>query len=151
MNLAGCHGIGHWAHVLENGLRLVEQSKANAEVVSLFAILHDSKRQSETHDPQHGPRAAEFAASLRGSVISLSDSEFELLYVAYRDHTHEPTHADITVQTCWDADRLDLGRVGVKLIPSRLCTRFAQSPNYRVQPTRVSSNHPPIDRKRLGH
>jgi uncharacterized protein len=29
---------------------------------------------------------------------------------------------NITVQTCWDADRLDLGRVGIKPDPKRLFT-----------------------------
>jgi uncharacterized protein len=28
-------------------------------------------------------------------------------------HSEGAVHADPTVQTCWDADRLDLGRVGV--------------------------------------
>lgn len=34
--------------------------------------------------------------------------------------------ADITVQTCWDADRLDLGRVGIRPDPDRLCTSAAK-------------------------
>ena len=45
-------------------------------------------------------------------------------------HTHERTHPDVTVQTCWDADRLDLGRVGITPHPSRLCievTRRAET------------------------
>ena len=36
--------------------------------------------------------------------------------------------ADITVQTCWDADRLDLGRVGIRPDPRRLCTAAARNP-----------------------
>ena len=36
--------------------------------------------------------------------------------------------ADITVQTCWDADRLDLGRVGIIPRPDRLCTEEARDP-----------------------
>ena len=36
------------------------------------------------------------------------------------------TTGDITVQTCWDADRLDLGRVGVYPEPARLCTDAAR-------------------------
>jgi len=32
------------------------------------------------------------------------------------------------VQTCWDADRLDLGRVGKKPDPLRLCTAAARKP-----------------------
>lgn len=52
--LRGDHGVAHWARVLENGLRLSEKTGANAEVVSLFAILHDSRRINEVTDPEHG-------------------------------------------------------------------------------------------------
>ena len=34
----------------------------------------------------------------------------------------------MTIQTCWDDDRLDLGRVGVTLHPNRLCTEAAKRP-----------------------
>jgi uncharacterized protein len=34
----------------------------------------------------------------------------------------------MTVLTCWDADRLDLGRVGIKPNPHRLCTAAARDP-----------------------
>jgi uncharacterized protein len=46
----GDHGVVHWARVLENGLRLSELTKANAEIVSLFAVLHDSRRINEVTD-----------------------------------------------------------------------------------------------------
>ena len=39
MPLDGLHGIAHWARVLENGRRLAIQTKANMEVVELFAIF----------------------------------------------------------------------------------------------------------------
>lgn len=42
-------------------------------------------------------------------------------------HDRERTHPDITIQTCWDSDRLDLGRVGVTPHPSRLCTEAAKT------------------------
>ena len=67
----GDHGVAHWARVLENGLRLSKETDANIEVVQLFAVLHDSRRQNEVTDPDHGPRAAEFAMELRGSVFDL--------------------------------------------------------------------------------
>src|SRR5262249_13184771 len=51
----GDHGVAHWARVLENGLRLAWETGANIEVVSLFAILHDSRRLNECSDPDHGP------------------------------------------------------------------------------------------------
>ena len=109
-------------------LRFAETG-ANVEVVSLFAVLHDSRRINEVTDPEHGPRAAEFAVELRGSVFDLDDHEFRLLYRACEGHTHERNHHDVTIQTCWDSDRLDLGRVGIMPHPSRLCTEFAKRPD----------------------
>jgi uncharacterized protein len=38
------------------------------------------------------------------------------------------TDPDVTVRTCWDADRLDLGRVGVTPDPILLCTDVARRP-----------------------
>jgi uncharacterized protein len=124
----GDHGVAHWARVLENGLRLAETTGSDSEVVQLFAVFHDAKRVKETSDPDHGRLGAEFAAELRGQVFALSDQKFGLLYRACSGHTHEQTHPDITVQTCWDADRLDLGRVGVTPHASRLCTDAAKDP-----------------------
>src|SRR4029077_8472868 len=69
----GDHGVAHWARVLENGLRLAGETGANIEVVSLFAILHDSRRVSEATDPDHGPRAAKFAGTLRGPLFDLPE------------------------------------------------------------------------------
>lgn len=122
----GCHGLAHWARVLENGRRLCEETRASMEVVSLFAVFHDSRRVNESTDPEHGQRGADFAAELRGSMFDLDDHDFNLLYRACAGHTHERTHPDVTIQTCWDADRLDLGRVGIQPHPSRLCTEVAK-------------------------
>ena len=124
----GDHGVAHWARVLENGLRLAEETGADLGVVRLFAVLHDSRRVNEATDPEHGPRAAEFALSLRGRLLDLPDHEFRLLHRACAGHTHERTHPDVTIRTCWDADRLDLGRVGITPHPSRLCTEAARRP-----------------------
>jgi hypothetical protein len=37
---------------------------------------------------------------------------------------------EITVQTCWDADWLDLGRVGIMPDPRYLCTIAAKQPEF---------------------
>jgi uncharacterized protein len=124
----GFHGVAHWARVLENGLRLAEQTGAVVEVVQLFAVLHDCRRLNEHHDPDHGPRAAELARSLRGEVFDLAKGHFRLLHRACAGHTHERTHPDVTIQTCWDADRLDLGRVGMMPDPRYLSTEMARRP-----------------------
>lgn len=125
----GPHGVCHWARVLENGLRLAEVTGANADVVRLFAIFHDSRRVNESTDCGHGQRGAELAAHLRGEVFDLPDPEFLLLYAACAGHEHGMIDAAVTVQTCWDADRLDLGRVGMHPDPRMLCTDVARHPD----------------------
>ncbi len=70
----------------------------------------------------------------------LEDHQFHLLYRACEGHTHERDHPDVTIQTCWDSDRLDLGRVGITPHPSRLCTAVAKRPEtIRWADARASS------------
>ncbi|MEZ6123856.1 MAG: hypothetical protein R3C49_11845 [Planctomycetaceae bacterium] len=128
LTVRGDHGVTHWARVLENGLRICETEDANPDVVSLFAVFHDSCRQNECHDPGHGLRGARLAKQLRGELFELSDADFHLLYTACADHTDEQTHPDVTVQACFDADRLDLGRVGIAPESEWLSTAAARSP-----------------------
>ena len=123
----GIHGAAHWGRVLENGIFLAEQTGADRTVVTLFAVLHDSRRINDGHDPQHGYRGGELAKSLRNTHVFLEDSQFELLYDACLRHTDGHTEADVTIQTCWDADRLDLGRVGIWPEPRKLCTAAAKA------------------------
>ena len=128
LSLDGIHGAAHWARVRENGLRLAELTGANPEVVELFAYLHDSKRLSDGFDPGHGRRAAEFVETLQGSLFTLAEGDLQLLVYACHHHSREITEAEITVQTCWDADRLDLGRIGVRPNAHYLCTAAAKRP-----------------------
>jgi uncharacterized protein len=122
----GIHGPVHWARVLENGQRLAAVTGASLAVVELFAVFHDACRVNDDFDPEHGSRGAALAAKFRGKHFELGDKEFTALSVACRLHTAGLTEADVTVQTCWDADRLDLGRVGVKPRRKKLCTAAAR-------------------------
>jgi uncharacterized protein len=124
--LRGHHGVVHWARVLENGQRLAAATGAKMDVVTLFALFHDSRRVNEFSDFGHGHRGATYARSLRGKLIHLDDTDFELLFEACRLHTDGLTEGDITLQVCWDADRLDLGRVGITPEPGLLCTDAAR-------------------------
>jgi uncharacterized protein len=124
--LRGYHGVVHWARVFENGLRIAEANGADVDVVMLFALFHDARRINEDRDHGHGQRGGDFAKSLRGTLVHRDDHRFDLLYEACRLHTDGHTEADPTIQACWDADRLDLGRVGVKPARHRLCTDAAR-------------------------
>jgi uncharacterized protein len=59
--------------------------------------------------------------------------------VAFQQHTGGTYAPNVTVATCWDADRLDLPRVFIKVNPQLLCTQYAKDPvmieaaNQRVQ------------------
>lgn len=123
----GLHGTGHWARVLANGRRLTRTTGANLDVVELFAVFHDSCRENDGGDPEHGLRAARLAAKMRGKWFELGNADMELLFHACADHTAGMTESDVTIQTCWDADRLDLGRVGIRPDPARLCTDPAKT------------------------
>jgi uncharacterized protein len=125
----GTHGGAHWARVRDNGLRLARITGADPKVVELFAFLHDACRLHDGSDPGHGRRAAEFAESLHGAVYRLSPRQLEQLRMACEGHSDGLLEADVTVQTCWDADRLDLGRIGIRPEPSRLCTEAARQPD----------------------
>jgi uncharacterized protein len=141
MNLHGIHGAAHWQRVRENGLRIAKQSGADPLIVELFAFLHDCCREDDGTDPGHGERAAEFSLTLRGTIIHLSDAEFALLHEAIRDHELGLTKGDITVLTCWDADRLDLGRVGIRPDPRYLCTDFARKKQTIAWALKRSDQH----------
>jgi uncharacterized protein len=107
------HGPDHWRRVERNGLLIAPDSGADVVVVRLFALFHDSRRVNEFSDPDHGMRGAAYARELRGSSFEISDAQFDLLETACTWHTVSTHHSDPTIATCWDADRLDLGRVGI--------------------------------------
>ena len=110
----GAHGQSHWARVRKHGLTIGREVGADLLVVELFAFLHDSQRENEYSDPSHGARAAAYAQSLNGTYFSLAPEQLEKLCIAMTGHSEGKIHRDPTIQTCWDADRLDLGRVGTK-------------------------------------
>ena len=124
----GIHGAPHWTRVFNIGKKLAESTAANVRVVEAFAFLHDSRRRSDGRDPDHGSRAAELARKINDEFLQLSHDELELLAEACIGHSNGLLIADVTVQTCWDADRLDLGRVGIRPEAQRLCTEPARDP-----------------------
>jgi uncharacterized protein len=126
----GIHGAPHWARVRYNGLTLAAHTGANARVVQYFAFIHDLGRENDNHDPEHGYRAALIAQKISGDLIEVTESELLLLREDCSGHSDGHLVSDVTVMTCWDADRLDLGRVGIRPDPHRLCNAAARE--YQV-------------------
>lgn len=126
LSLKGIHGVAHWQRVQENGLKIAKHNGANKDIVRLFSFLHDCCREDDRSDPEHGPRAAEFTETLRNTHIFAEDEAFEKLVVAIRDHTSVINSGDVDIATCWDADRLDLGRVRIRPHQRYLNTSIAK-------------------------
>ena len=130
----GLHGLAHWWRVRHNGLLVADAIGANPRVVALFAIFHDSHREDDGYDREHGPRAAAWLARVRNddhtahgacettfaTIRALDDAAFTSLHAACELHTSATHHDDPSVAACFVADRLDLSRVGYRPDPNRM-------------------------------
>lgn len=128
LDLNSTHGINHWRKVEKIGKFLAERNGADLAVVIAFAYLHDWARLNDDDDPEHGHRAATKIENLK-EILELSPTQFEQLKFAIYHHSNKFAESeDITTQTCWDSDRLDLWRVGYTPDPQYLYTSAAKSP-----------------------
>ena len=116
------HGPAHWLRVDSNAQLLARDTGADIMVVRLFAFLHDVCRLNDGRDRMHGPRAADKLRELPVYLITITPEQMKLLEYAIRHHTDGVTSDDPTIGTCWDADRLDLGRVNIVPKASRMST-----------------------------
>jgi len=121
------HGPKHWRRVLIFGGKLAEGNNADLELLELFALFHDSQRTNDSVDHGHGKRGANLAEMYHGKYFHLSDDRLDILLQACRDHTSGGAHEHPTIGACWDADRLDLWRVGIYPDPSFMSTKRAKT------------------------
>ena len=124
------HGARHWSRVRYNGLLLAEHHEVGTTVIQWFAFIHDLERHNDWEDPGHGKRAAKLAGEINADFMGLSDHQLTLLQTACTGHSAGKTEADPTVMVCWDADRLDLGRVGIYPSAKYLCTEAAGEASF---------------------
>lgn len=116
----GHHGPAHWTRVAAHGLDV--HPDADLTVVLLFALLHDAQRRHDGRDDGHGQRAADLARRLNGTVFTLGPDRLDALACACARHADGQVSDDPTVGACWDADRLDIGRYGKRLMPALMST-----------------------------
>ena len=126
LGIHSIHGPGHWKQVEINGLLISKETGADETIIKLFALFHDSRRENENDDDQHGLHGAALAKSLRGVHFDLPDGIFETVIDACQYHTDGHKASDITIATCWDADRLDLTRLGIMPDPERMGTAYGK-------------------------
>lgn len=120
--LSPTHSISHWNRVFDNGMKLCVNG-VDPIVVQYFAYLHDSCRNDDWEDIQHGERAADWLPSIRSKYLkNLSEEQFTKLQIACRLHTTTHRTGDPTIDACFDADRLDLWRCDIKPEPSKMAT-----------------------------
>ena len=137
------HGPAHWARVLVNALRVSRETGADPRVLALFSVFHDSLRQNDAVDPDHGLRGAEHARRLRAEGwFEIEDEAFERVYEACARHTDGDTSGHPDLITCWDGDRLDLWRCGIVPDPERMCTATARSEEVIRQAMQRSGGPP---------
>jgi uncharacterized protein len=115
MDENSCHGLRHWKEVDLNGEMLALQEGVDPVVVHLFAYLHDCKRVEDNGDYEHGDRSAEYVNQLRaeGLLDFLTVVQFVKLSTACLLHAKGGISDDMTIGSCFDADRIELIRVGI--------------------------------------
>lgn len=135
LEIDGIHGPEHWLRVRANGLALAARTPGtDAGVIELFALLHDCRRQDDGTDPGHGERAAAYANALaRDGVLRLDAKRLDLLATACAGHEHGEVSGDLTIGCCWDADRLELSRLGRRPIARFLSTAAARDPEIQAE------------------
>ena len=139
------HGPAHWERVCAHAISVARAQGANPLVPYLFGLVHDSHRENEDFDPQHGARAANFIEKYAGTLFSfLDDKNRQLLSQACALHSDGHTEAHLLVQIAWDSDRLDLWRVGIEPEPTYLCTDYAKRKeviDFALQMVRAHEDH----------
>lgn len=121
------HGPPHWRRVARLGLEIAAAEGADTMVVSLFAVCHDVARVHDGRDFEHGPKAAELVATTLAPRLGLESAQLDQLLLAITRHTDGQVSDDVTVGACWDADRLDLVRIGFAVRSKLLSTAAART------------------------
>ncbi len=135
------HGERHWQCVgWAAALLARDVPGADREVAFLFALLHDSQRLNDDYDPQHGPRAAALARELDGVAFALGPERLKLLVDACTGHADGGRSSDPSTAVCWDADRLNLWRVGTRPDPRYLSTQPASHPDWIARGREISES-----------
>ncbi len=108
------HGIRHWSAVICTGLEIRRRRpEIDPTLIKLFGLIHDACRVDEGTDRDHGRRAADLVILLQTKFFKLSEDDLALLHEACAEHSDGHIHTNPTIGAMWDADRLNLVRLGI--------------------------------------
>lgn len=151
------HGPEHWRRVADYGRDLAERMNLPAtdvHNVHIFAWTHDLARVSDRSDPEHGVRGAHLFLDIAAHTFPEASALDRTRIAAAIEHHNTGMTADTAVRTghidipetddnalidfigcCWDADRLDLLRLGRFPHPERMSTHCWEAvlPNARIE------------------
>lgn len=128
------HGPAHWQRVSQHAVAISRSLGISPLIPFVFSLVHDSQRENEHFDLDHGPRAAAFIHKHRHDLFGfLNGLQIEHLALACAEHSNGITEGPVYAQACWDADRLDLGRVGIYPESECLCTTYARQPEVILE------------------
>jgi len=138
------HGPAHWARVRRFGALLAEKEGLPEDAracVEVFAWVHDLARENDGGGNKHAIDGASYVDVVVPAVFGgIRRDQLEAVRVAVRYHSDgmvaDEASAtglfeglegprDLVVRTigcCWDADRLDLPRVGIQPAPELMST-----------------------------
>jgi uncharacterized protein len=117
------HGLSHWQNVERNGILLAGKTGADLQALRVFAYSHDMCRENDGGDPEHGMRASQLLRKHAGSLLNeIDEKRIYRLCFACEHHTDMLRSGDLLIDTCFDADRLDLTRVGITPDPAKMAT-----------------------------
>lgn len=140
------YGPAHWARVYRFGLILAEHcalTAAERRCVEVFALTHDLGRVDDNGGNQHALDGAVYFREYAGTLFpDLDEPACNLVETAIRHHSDgltadvadrqgmlahlsgERESVRLVIGCCWDADRLDLLRLGMYPRPEKMSTPF---------------------------
>ena len=121
------HGYAHSLRVERNMMILCKHLNYGwGWGMGLFAYYHDILRLNDGADPDHGKRAAELLRRVKtvANLGHVPTDVMDKICYACENHTAMQRSGDPLIDICFDADRLDLMRVGIKPDPRMMATNI---------------------------
>lgn len=119
------HGFSHLRRVAWTAGRLAVMSGANVESCIVAGFLHDCARTNDGDGSGHARDSAILADSiLKSHFPHLNRAE---ICECIAEHADGKTTSHLLTGCVWDADRLDLVRLGLNVNPELMSTQYARS------------------------